>query len=306
MGVREDVSAWIAYYIVKPAIDAFKKHATAIERAWATFIGVKLRIFLMWVGNLNTSVSAWVKNEIKEAIDAIEDDGGSWFWWIGDIVGAVLDAIYDVFVKVTEFTKKVADHISKWWPGVRDTLLRTVKDTFVSIVDFAADVTKIIVEFGYEAFSVIVKHVAGAINIAINAVTTVIDSVIKNVSSIMNTVADYLVPAISNIWDSITDLAVDVAGDIAGTVRDMRDLVTDSVLDMIEYIDDTIPEVVSSMFEWAKPIKDPIIKASADLEYITTALREKVPTDPEWRRVMDENTAILAEVKEKLKGEIWQ
>jgi len=53
------------------------------------------------------------------------------------------------------------------------------------------------------------------------------------------------------------------------------------------YINEEIPKVVGSMFEWAKPVIDPIIAAAGWLESLTNVFTAKAEDDPGLKADID-------------------
>jgi len=304
MGLLEDVSTWVAFYIVRPAIDAFKKHATTIEKAWANVVEWKLRHFIWWVGTLNTTVKGYIHNKINEALEDVESGTWNFFGWIDKIIDHVFDSIKNLFVRVSKLSNEVLKIISDWWKTARDTLLRTLKDTFVSIADFTIDVTKIILDFGYEAFSVIIKTVGNMISTAVAVIATTVANLVESVATSISNIIESVATAAAKIMDALSDLAVKIAEDIAETAGDFATLISDKIGELYEFIEKEVPNMVGGLFDWAKPVIQPIVDAVGFLKTImeiVTGTREEDPAITEHREKITEQQETLEELVDGLR-----
>jgi len=298
MGVLEDVSTWIAWYIVKPAIDKFNEKASALEKIYSTFIDFKLRQFFYWVGTINTTVSGYIHKTVNDAIDKIEDDKGSWFPWLSDIAAAVIQTMEEMFVKVGKLTNKVLTIIADWWETAREKILDEIKDTIEDVLETAVDVMETIDKWWLDTWTIITKTIKDWVSIAVTAVSETFSNVVDALSTALADVFDSLTDAIADILGSLADLMVNVTSLIAEAETVMRTLLTDKVFEIYEYIDGVIPKVVESMFDWAKPIIQPIKDAAGWLGEIADLVTGERPKEQEIRDTEEEIERTKSDVKE--------
>jgi len=288
MGKLEDAATWLIFYVIRPAVQKVIDKLNESYRIYTEIAFIKLSVFLHWIATSNISIFTWVNNKIADAIEEIEDNDGGWFDWIWDIVDSVLDAIEDIFVKVSKLSNKVLTIIADWWETTRDLFLSTLKDTFVSVADFAVDVQEAIADWWTDTWTMITETISSTISAAVDAITTTVTNIAESVSKAIADIIDTVTNAIANIEDSITDFTIDIMKDLAETESKIRTLLTDKINEVMTYINEEIPKVVGSMFEWAKPVIDPIIAAAGWLGSLTNIFTGTAPEDPRIRTFIDE------------------
>ena len=292
MGLLDDIAAWIGYYIVHPALVNLLKEIKGIPAATALLLSMKLRAFFNWVMLLNTSVEAWVKNEIKKAIDSIEDGDWDFFGWINSIINAVFDAIENIFVRVVDLAGIIRDKILDWWEDARDAVLRTVKDTFLAIADFTATLLTELVRLGYETFSVIITTVGDMISVAVDVIAGTVANIAESVATAISDIIISITEAVAVVQDALTDLAVKIAEDIAETAGDLNKIIAASIDELFKLIEEKVPGWVESMFDWARGVPATLLNATGYLGQITDVFTGEAEEDP-----------VITEAKDKIKEE---
>jgi len=287
MGKLEDAATWLVFYVIRPAVQKVIDKLNESYRIFIEIAYLRIHVFLHWIATSNISIFTWVKNEIADAIEEIEDNDGGWFGWIWDIVDSVLDAIEDIFVKVSKLSNKVLTIIADWWKTTRDLFLSTLKDTFVSVADFIVDVQEAIADWWTGTW----KDVTTWANNAFRAAADWIDSTYKSITDwwkdawddASKAVNGWIKDATNFVTKTFTDF-IDWINELPGTIADFIKLQVDNI---ISYINEEIPKVVGSMFEWAKPVIDPIIAAAGWLESLTDVFTAKAEDDPDLKADID-------------------
>jgi len=287
MGKLEDAASWLIFYVVRPAVQKVIDKFNASYRVFAEIAFVKAYSFLYWIATSNISIFTWVRNEIQDAIDDIEDNDWDFWGWIDNIVNAVFKSIKNIFVKVADLSSTVTNLIANWWKTTRTLFLSTLKNTFVAIADFTTDVTKIILDFGYETFDIIITTAGNMISKAVDVLADTVANIAKSVSTAIADIIETVSNAIASIEDSITDLTTDLLKDLAETESKIRKLLTDKIKEVMTYINEEVPKIIGGLFDWAKPIVNPIIAAAGWLGSIGEIITGTHKADPELEESID-------------------
>jgi len=296
MGIYDDISAWLVLYIIRPAIDAFKRNATNLEKQIVEIIFVKFNKFFNWVATLDTTVKGYIDERIDEVYDDL--DGGGWdlFGWLDDIVDGVFDAIENIFVKTSQLSTIVTKILVDWWADTRDILIDSFKDSFVAVADFAGDVISIIGQLGYITIDV----VTGLIVDSVESLTSMISTVVKDVSEALSDVTTSILSTVEDVVDAALSFLTNNILEFFGFINELTVGFTDFLLTTIKEINevfaDTIPGIVESMFDWAKPIIGPIMDAVGFLGQIAGIFTGSHPKEQIFKDTENEQKRIQKKI----------
>jgi len=160
----------------------------------------------------------------------------------------------------------------------------------VAVADFIVDVQEAITDWWTDTW----EDVTTWANNAFQAAAEWIDTTYKSITDWWSGAWDDASKAVKNwisdatnfVTKTFTDF-IDWINELPGTIADFIKLQVDNI---ISYINEEIPKVVGSMFEWAKPVIDPIIAAAGWLESLTDVFTAKAEDDPELKSRYRYNT----------------
>jgi len=222
--------------------------------------------------------------------------------FISDIPGNIVDAVGDTFAKLSEIPSLISDAIGEWWSSASKNLHTWLSNSWSSLNDFWSDITSHIGSW-WDSTS---HSVRSWIDDAVSSVKDFIDTGHSTLSSwwtstwsnvktwvvdrwtdiegfwndITSKIGEWWNDTKKTVWDGLNSVVRDISEyftsgftDFIAWVEDLPGTVADFVGSQIsglqDFITDLIPQVVESMFEWAKPIIKPIQDAVKFLEQIS-------------------------------------
>ncbi|RLG43611.1 MAG: hypothetical protein DRN81_06165, partial [Thermoproteota archaeon] len=137
-----------------------------------------------------------------------------------------------------------------------------------------------------DAISEAVDWLSSAWNDFTNMVGSAWDNVVSEISGSIESALSWMSDAFMGALDWINE----IGGDIAGFIGDRLD-------EVYTYIVEEVPNMVSGLFDWAKPVVDPIINAAGWLEKLTNVFTGKYEEDPEMEKIRQEREKIMEEIR---------
>lgn len=302
MTVLEDIARYIASRIVSPAL------AKAIKGLHAAFLPLillassRITRLLTWVASSRVSIWTWVRNEITTAIDLFVDGYAKVVGNLKSKVEEVTKQVEGILEHVRLFASRVITVTIRWWADERVRMLKVMRDTYVRILEFEKEAIKVILDWWTDTWTIVVNHVKAGVEELGLKLDIDIDDVLKQLKSTRDTVLTRITEQIDVAVRSIDVQIEKVIARFEEMNRVAKSWMEAEIEKVINLYREEVPNIVEALFMWAKPIVEPILEGGTDLRFIVDALRERVPTDPEWKRVMEENAAILDDVKKKLEG----
>lgn len=225
-----------------------------------------------------------IQNAITQTIPTLAD-----WWddilagiqtWYNDNVKGIIDTISGTVTNVGSWIDNSFNTIGDWWNSVQDSVGSWLSNKWNDISEFWGDITRNITDWWNSTSADVQQWISDAAAGASAWIDTSFSSITDwwsdQWNSITLTIQSWIDDAGSWITSSFTDF-ISWLNQLPG---DISDYIGTQISDLTDYINDTIPGMVENMFEWAKPIINPIIDAAGFLETISGFLTGSAPEDP--------------------------
>lgn len=267
----------------------------AFQMLWGFTLGA-LKDAVLWIQAFQLSVTTEVLKFLVNPIKYIQDVVDSLIpilsdWW-DDIISGVGDwwttTKSDIGDWWSSASKAVGDwvdstfsNIGSWWESVRSTVVDWMLGAWVNAATFWNDVTSKIGTWWDDTKDAIWNSIQSAIT----GLEAWIDSTKAGIGDwwdgVSTGIGEWWSDTIENLGNAWDDFVSGIGDVWDGIIKAIGDAIDTAVSNMETWVTDTVPGIVSSMFEWAKPIVKPIQDAVGFLGSIAEVFTGKRPKEPE-------------------------
>ena len=259
-----------------PALTNFITNAETQVRSWVDNIIPTLQD---WWGDIVDGVGDWYDTNIKPTVDSIGtkvDEVKNWIgsqwdsladWWKHTSAG-VQSWINNAVKSANDWIKNFPDTIGSWWDSTSTTVKDWIGGVWDDVSGWIGEQWDNLGDWWDETSQGITDAIGGAVDAAVSWITDKFNDFLDWLNSIPGTVSDF----------------------IGGVVSDVQ-----------EWTVSTINDMVGAMFEWAKPVIQPIIDAATWLGKITGVITKSEPENPVFQQHRNNVKSHLDKVKEILK-----
>jgi phage-related protein len=200
-----------------------------------------------WWETAQTSVKGWVDTAVKSSNDWIKGFPLTISTWWNSTLASVNAAIGTAVKNANDWIQTFPTTLSNWWTTTTASVTKWISTAIVDVKTWVQGVTKTIDD---------------AWKTATSAIGTAWNNAVTGLTAFVNT--------------QFTALKNTIEG-IPGAIQGLIDTAVSGVKDWTETF---VPDLVSAMFEWAKPIIKPIQDAVGFLESIAGVFTRTQPEDP--------------------------
>lgn len=298
MGFLEDISSWIAYYIVRPAVNLTIKKLGAQHFAWITFMGLKLRIFLAWVTRLDTTLAGWIRQEIVKELAYAVSGYSNLVSILNKKVKDVIKQVEGLLDHVRLFASRVISVTILWWTVERAKLLKLMRDSYIRILEFEKEAIKVILDWWKDTWTMVVNHVKAQLDLLGVELDLDLNLLIKQLDTSVDTVLKHLDVQIHNVTLIIDNQIKSVQIWFEAMDKQAREWMEGQIDEVIKLYRKEVPSIVEGLFGWAMPVIQPIIDAVGWLETIAEIVTGKAPKEQDIIDAENETK----EIQEKIDG----
>jgi hypothetical protein len=242
---NENFSTQLADFMLDPA-EHVKKWVEGLIPSLEDWIGDITIGIQDWWSSMSSTVQTWISNAVAAANDFIKDFPGiigDWWATVADDVG---DWIDDAVSGINQWIKDFPGVIEKWWDETSSGIWDAINNAWADFSGWIGETWDNIGAWWDDQVEIIQRSW-------------------DNVVDGLGTWWDDQIEILQRGWDNTF---AEIPGLIDGAVSGIKD-----------YIADFVPELVSGMFEWAKPIIKPIQDAVAFLGNISNLVMGTYPKD---------------------------
>jgi hypothetical protein len=261
---NENFSTQLADFMLDPA-EHVKKWVEGLIPSLEDWIGDITVGIQDWWSSMSSTVQTWISNAVAAANDFIKDFPGiigDWWATVADDVG---DWIDDAVSGINQWIKDFPAALGRWWDETSSGIWDALNNVWEDVSGWIGEQWNNLGDWWDDQIEILQRGW-------------------DNVVDDLGTWWDDQIEILQRGWDNTF---AEIPGLIDGAVSGIKD-----------YIADFVPELVSGMFEWAKPIIKPIQDAVGWLGQIAGVFNNTYPKDPELITIQEKQKTANQQLKE--------
>jgi len=222
-----------------------------------------------WWDSTKKGIWEWMTNTVATVAVWIDQQFKNIGEWWNNTATSVRAWINNAVKYANDWINNWSTTITNWWNNTRTTIGEWWSDSIKAVGDWIDNTTRNIGEWWNNTWTSITETIQGWIVDATSFVTEKFLSFTKWLEELAGTIADYIGEQIKNVQ---------------------------------EWVNDVVPGMVEGMFEWAKPVIDPIINVANWLGQLMGIVQGTYPKEDEIIEAEEKHKETQEKVENILEG----
>lgn len=271
---------------------------------------------IKWIQDFKTAFTADLAKFFEDPIKYIQDAVDSLIpalsdWWNGILSGIntwydeniapIFDSINTTLTGIGSWIDSGFSNIGSWWESVRHTVSSWFDNVWKDLNTFWTDITSHIGTWWDDTKKTIwdgLQSSVAGLQSWLDNVGTWIGDWWKGVS---DGIGEWWSSTVADLGKSWDDFANGIGSVWDGITKQIGDAIDTAVKNIEKWVNETIPGIVEGMFEWAKPVIQPIMDAVGFLGTIVDTLTGTAPAEPEIEEAKDRQKEIYEKLEETIR-----